>query len=388
MKKVFFTLILSSFILSCSGNKSESTKDLITSKNLEGLKSQKEKKLKAFNALKNELKQINDAIVDLDPSEKLPLISMLEIKPENFDHYVEIQANVKTRNNVLLYPEYTGTLKAVYAQEGQKVKKGKLLAMIDDAGLKNQLEQLEIQAELSKTIFDRTQRLWDQNIGSEIQLLQAKTTYNSQLKSIAQLKKQLNRTKIYAPFSGTIDEIIANTGANMMPGQTPVMRIVNLSDMYAEADVPERYLSQIKRGTTAFVNIPMLNIELETNVRQTGTFINPVNRSFRVETPLENTSEMIMPNLNCKLKINDYSNPSALMIPLGVIKENANGQKYVYKLIPEDKKQVYRTQQAFVELGKKSFDKVEVLSGIEIGDLIVEEGATIVEDNQRVKNIQ
>ena len=388
MKKVFFTLILSSFILSCSGNKSESTKDLITSKNLGGLKSQKEKKLKAFNALKNELKQINDAIVDLDPSEKLPLISMLEIKPENFDHYVEIQANVKTRNNVLLYPEYTGTLKAVYAQEGQKVKKGKLLAMIDDAGLKDQLEQLEIQAELSKTIFDRTQRLWDQNIGSEIQLLQAKTTYNSQLKSIAQLKKQLNRTKIYAPFSGTIDEIIANTGANMMPGQTPVMRIVNLSDMYAEADVPERYLSQIKRGTTAFVNIPVLNLELETNVRQTGTFINPVNRSFRVETPLENTSEMIMPNLNCKLKINDYSNPSALMIPLGVIKENANGQKYVYKLIPEDKKQVYRTQQAFVELGKKSFDKVEVLSGIEIGDLIVEEGATIVEDNQRVKNIQ
>lgn len=388
MKKVFFTLILSSFILSCSGNKSESTKDLITSKNLKGLKSQKEKKLKAFNALKNELKQINDAIVDLDPSEKLPLISMLEIKPENFDHYVEIQANVKTRNNVLLYPEYTGTLKAVYAQEGQNVKKGKLLAMIDDAGLKDQLEQLEIQAELSKTIFDRTQRLWDQNIGSEIQLLQAKTTYNSQLKSIAQLKKQLNRTKIYAPFSGTIDEIIANTGANMMPGQTPVMRIVNLSDMYAEADVPERYLSQIKRGTTAFVNIPVLNLELETNVRQTGTFINPVNRSFRVETPLENTSEMIMPNLNCKLKINDYSNPSALMIPLGVIKENANGQKYVYKLIPEDKKQVFRTQQALVELGKKSFDKVEVLSGIEIGDLIVEEGATIVEDNQRVKNIQ
>ena len=388
MKKVFFTLILSSFILSCSGNKSESTKDLINSKNLEGLKSQKEKKLKVFNALKNELKQINGAIVDLDPSEKLPLISMLEIKPENFDHYVEIQANIKTRNNVLLYPEYTGTLKAVYAQEGQKVKKGKLLAMTDDAGLKDQLEQLEIQAELSKTIFNRTQRLWDQNIGSEIQLLQAKTTYNSQLKSIAQFKKQLNRTKIYAPFSGTIDEIIANTGANMMPGQTPVMRIVNLSDMYAEADVPERYLSQIKRGTTAFVNIPVLNLELETNVRQTGTFINPVNRSFRVETPLENTFEMIMPNLNCKLKINDYSNPSALMIPLGVIKENANGQKYVYKLIPEDKKQVFRTQQAFIELGKKSFDKVEVLSGIEIGDLIVEEGATIVEDNQRVKNIQ
>ena len=388
MKIIIHTLYIITFAISCSGDRSITTSDLIKAKDLNGLKTQKEQKLKILNALKAELNQINDAISDLDPSEKLALISMFEVKPENFDHYVEIQANVKTRQNVLLYPEYSGTLKKIYVEEGQEVKKGKLLAQIDDAGLKNQLEQLQIQTALSKTTYERTQRLWDQNIGAEMQLLKAKAAYESQLKTIAQLKKQLQRTQILAPFSGVIDEIVANTGANLLPGQTPVMRIVNLKKMYTEASVPERYLSQIKKGTTATVKIPMLDREYPTTVRQIGNFINPNNRSFRVEAPLPNPDEMIKPNLSCKLKIKDYSNPEALMIPLRIIKENAVGKKYIFKLNPDGKDQVYRTEQTFIQLGKNSIDKVEVLVGIQSGDLLVDEGATIVENNQRVKNIQ
>ena len=388
MKKIIHTLYIITFAVGCSGDRSISTSDLIRAKDLNGLKTLKEQKLKMLNDLKAELNQINDAISDLDPSEKLALISIFEVKPENFDHYVEIQANIKTRQNVLLYPQYSGTLKKIYVEEGQEVKKGKLLAQIDDAGLKNQLEQLQIQTALSKTTYERTQRLWDQNIGAEMQLLKAKAAYESQLKNIAQLKKQLQRTRILAPFSGTIDEIVSNTGANLLPGQTPVMRIVNLKKMYTEASVPERYLSQIKKGTTATVKIPMLDREYQTTVRQTGNFINPNNRSFRVETPLPNSDEMIKPNLSCRLKINDYSNPEALMIPLRIIKENAVGKKYIFKLNPDGKDQVYRTKQVFIKLGKKSTEKVEILEGIQAGDLLVDEGAIIVENNQRVKNIQ
>ena len=388
MKKIIHALYIIAFIIGCSGDQSVSTTELIEAKDLNGLKTQKEDKLKTLNALKMELSQINAAIANLDPSEKLALISMFEVKPENFDHHIEIQANIKTRQNVLLYPEYNGTLKKVYVEEGQKVKKGKLLAQIDDAGLKNQLEQLQIQARLSKTTYERTQRLWDQNIGSEMNLLQAKATYESQLKTVAQLKKQLQRTQILAPFSGTIDEIVANTGANLLPGQTPVMRIVNLKKMYTEASVPERYLEQVKKGTSATVKIPMLDREYPTTIRQTGNFINPNNRSFRVETLLPNPDEMIKPNLSCKLKINDYSNPEALMIPMRIVKENANGKKYIFKLKSDGKDQVYRTEQTFVRLGKNIMDKVEVLEGIQAGDLLVNEGATIVENNQRVKNIQ
>ena len=388
MKKIIHALYIIASIIGCSGDQSVSTTELIEAKDLNGLKTQKEDKLKTLNALKMELSQINAAISNLDPSEKLALISMFEVKPENFDHHIEIQANIKTRQNVLLYPEYNGTLKKVYVEEGQKVKKGKLLAQIDDAGLKNQLEQLQIQARLSKTTYERTQRLWDQNIGSEMNLLQAKATYESQLKTVAQLKKQLQRTQILAPFSGTIDEIVANTGANLLLGQTPVMRIVNLKKMYTEASVPERYLQQVKKGTSATVKIPMLDREYPTTIRQTGNFINPNNRSFRVETLLPNPDEMIKPNLSCKLKINDYSNPEALMIPMRIVKENANGKKYIFKIRSDGKDQVYRTEQTFVRLGKNSMDKVEVLEGIQAGDLLVDEGATIVENNQRVKNIQ
>lgn len=388
MKKIIHALYIIAFIIGCSGDQSVSTTELIEAKDLNGLKTQKEDKLKTLSALKMELSQINAAIANLDPSEKLALISIFEVKPENFDHHIEIQANIKTRQNVLLYPEYNGTLKKVYVEEGQKVKKGKLLAQIDDAGLKNQLEQLQIQTKLSKITYERTQRLWDQNIGSEMNLLQAKATYESQLKTVAQLKKQLQRTQILAPFSGTIDEIVANTGANLLPGQTPVMRIVNLKKMYTEASVPERYLEQVKKGTSATVKIPMLDREYPTTIRQTGNFINPNNRSFRVETLLPNPDEMIKPNLSCKLKINDYSNPEALMIPMRIVKENASGKKYIFKLKSDGKDQVYRTEQTFVRLGKNSADKVEVLEGIQAGDLLVDEGATIVENNQRVKNIQ
>ena len=388
MKKIIHALCTIALIIACSGDQSETTSNLINAKDLNGLKTKKEEKLKILNALKAELNQINAAISDLDPSEKLPLISIFEVKPENFDHYIEIQANIKTRQNLMLYPEYNGILKKVYVEEGQKVKKGKILAKIDDAGLKNQLEQLQIQTNLSKITYERTKRLWDQNIGSEMNLLQAKTKYESQLKTIAQLNKQLQRTQILAPFSGTIDEIVANTGANLMPGQTPVMRIVNLKKMYTEASVPERYIEQIKKGTSAIVKIPMLDREYQTTVRQTGNFINPNNRSFRVETLLPNPDEMIKPNLNCKLKINDYSNPEALMIPLRIIKENARGEKYVFKLKLDGKDQVYLTKQVFLQLGKNSMDKIEVLEGIQAGDLLVDEGAIIVENNQRVKNIQ
>jgi len=388
MKKIIYSLFIAAFTLSCSGDQPATTSELIAARDLKGLRVQKLSKLKTLNALKLELSQINTVIADLDPSEKLSLISMIEIKTENFDHFIEIQANIKTRQNVLLYPEYSGTLKKLYVREGQQVKKGKLLAQIDDAGLKNQLEQLQIEAELSKTTYDRTQRLWDKNIGSEIQLLQAKAAFDGLLKSMEQLKKQLLRTQILAPFSGTIDEIVANTGANLLPGQTPVLRIVNLEEMYAEANVPERYLSQIKKGTAAEVEIPMLNTKYQGSIRQIGNFINPNNRSFRVETPLPNPELLIKHNLTCKLKIKDYSNPKAIMIPLRVIKENASGEKYIFKLKSEDKDQVYRTQQVFVKLGKKGLEKIEILEGLKEGDLIVDEGAILVENNQRVKNIQ
>ena len=216
MKKLISLLIISVIFAACSAEKHSSNLALTKSKNLTGLKAQKDEKIQQINLLKKELNEINKAILILDPDEKLPLITSFSLTPETLNHYIEVQGNIQTRQNILLYPEYNGRLEELYVKEGQKVKKGALLAQIDDAGLKNQLEQLEIQSNLSKTIYERYKRLWGLSIGSEIQLLKAKTTYEAQMKSIDQVKKQLLKTEIRAPFSGTIDEIISNPGANLM----------------------------------------------------------------------------------------------------------------------------------------------------------------------------
>ena len=388
MKKLLIIVSLFSFIVACKSEKKPSVSELIASGNLKGLRTEKDAKTKTFNSLKIELNKINTAIATLDPNENLPLITAINLSSEKFNHFIEFQASIKTRKNVLLYPEFNGILKKIYVKEGQKVKKGMLLAHIDDAGLRSQLEQLEIQTALSKTKLERIQRLWDQKIGAEINMLEAKTMYESKLKSIAQLKKQIEKTEIRAPFSGIIDEITANTGTNLMPGQTPVMRIVNLDEMYTESNVPERYLKSIKIGTEAIIEIPMLGREYKSTIRQTGSFINPNNRSFRVEAPLVNSDNMTKPNLTSKLKILDYSNQEAILIPLRIIKENAKSESYVYRLKSDQKEGVYLTERVFLKLGKKTQDRVEVLEGLNVGDLIVDEGSSIVENNQRVKTIE
>ena len=388
MKKLLIIVSLFLLIVTCKSEKKPSISELIASDNLKGLRTEKDAKTKTFNSLKIELNKINAAIATLDPNENLPLITAINLSSEKFNHFIEFQASIKTRKNVLLYPEFNGILKKIYVKEGQKVKKGMLLAHIDDAGLRIQLEQLEIQTALSKTKLERIRRLWDQKIGAEINMLEAKTTYESKLKSIAQLKKQIEKTEIRAPFSGTIDEITANTGTNLMPGQTPVMRIVNLDEMYTESNVPERYLKSIKIGTEAIIEIPMLGREYKSTIRQTGSFINPNNRSFRVEAPLVNSDNLTKPNLTSKLKILDYSNQEAILIPLRIIKENAKSESYVYRLKSDQKEGVYLTERVFLKLGKKTQDRVEVLEGLNVGDLIVDEGSSIVENNQRVKTIE
>lgn len=388
MKKIIFLKVIFFITINCSSDKESLASAQEKGLDLNGLKFQKEEMIKQINILKKKLKDIDQQILQLDPNEKLPIVTSYKIIPENFNHHIEVQGNIKTRQNVLLYPEYSGSLIHIYVKEGQNVKKGTQLAQIDDAGLRNKLEQLKIQLNLSKITYERQQRLWNKNIGSEMQLLQAKTTYLSQLESITQLKKQLLKTQIRAPFSGTIDEIIANTGSNLIPGQTPVFRVVNLNNMYVEASIPERYISEIKLTTEAIVEIPVLRKTYSTQIRQIGNFINPNNRSFRVEAPLVNSQNNIKPNLTCKLKIKDYSNPNALMIPLGVIKENSKGDKYIFKLEALNKEGVFITKKTFIELGKKSIDKVEVTKGIKLGELILNEGAAIVDENQRVREIK
>ena len=388
MKKIIYTLGISFLLINCSQEMVDtSNTNGVEGINLEELNIQKANYTKQINDLKLELEKINSAIDALGSSEKRTLITAFITETQSFEHQIEIQANIKTRQNVLIYPEFAGRLITLKVVEGQNVKKGNLLALIDDAGITDQLDQMILQLNLAKTTFERTQRLWDQKIGSEMMYLEAKTRYKAAQKQVSQIKQQLAKTKIYAPFNGVIDEIQARLGSNLIPGITPVLRIVNLNTMFAESDVPENYLSNITKGSKAKVSIPALNQIQNTEIHQTGNFITPSNRTFRVEARLENPKGLIKPNLNARLSIMDYFNPEAIMIPLRVVREDAKNQPYVFVLSKPEKDNGFTTEQRMVTLGKTKEEMVEIIDGLTTGELVVEEGVSLLVTNQKVKRI-
>lgn len=386
MKKIFHIVALGALIVSCGGNNQQSTDDLIPSGDLQALRAKKSELSEKQKALESEIKKLDSAIGSLSGQENLPLVTTIVANPQQFDHYLDLQGDVQTKQNVLIYPEMQGVLQKVYVKDGQKVNKGQLLATIDDGGLSSQVAQLKTQAQLAKTTFERQKRLWDQKIGSEIQYLQAKTNYEAIESNVKQMQSQLGKSSIRAPFSGIIDDVIKDQGTVVSPGPgSEVFRIVNLSDMYIDVEVPETYLGSIKNGKEAKVYFPVLGDSVKTTIRQTGNFINPGNRSFTVEIPVPNKNGNIKPNLSARVQLNDYTSENAILVPQSIVSENAEGEQYVYTAEELNDNNEAVAKKIIIATGKTQNGFVEVVSGIEDGNHIIKEGARSVKDGQKVK---
>ncbi|MBT8186117.1 MAG: efflux RND transporter periplasmic adaptor subunit [Croceitalea sp.] len=386
MKQLFSIIIPALILSSCGGGTQTDLDGLLAAKDIEAIRAKRIEIETDYKALGQEIALLDSAISELDGSSKLPLVTTIVAQYQKFDHYLDLQGDVMTKQNVLIYPEMAGTLYKVYVKEGQKVVKGQLLASIDDGGLSSQLAQLKTQAELAKTTFERQKRLWEQNIGSEIQYLQAKTNYEAQENAVKQLQSQLGKSTIRAPFSGIIDDVIKDQGTVVSPGPgSEVFRIVNLGNMYIEVEVPESHLPNVTPGKDVIVHFPILGDSVSTKVRQTGNFINPSNRSFTAEIPLPINDTRIKPNLTAKVMINDYTNEKAILIPQSIVSENAAGEQYVYVIEGNGEGDEAMAKKSIIETGKTQGDFVEVLSGINEGDGVINEGARSVKEGQKVK---
>jgi membrane fusion protein (multidrug efflux system) len=382
MKKTYLILVTTLLVISCGGDKN-STPSVIEKGTLEEIRAKRTQLVAQTDVLRKELELIDAAIENKDNNEKLTLITTITAKDTLFSHYVELQATVQTKENIMLSSEFGGILQNIFVKEGQKVAKGQTLGKVDDGGLSSQLAQMETQVALAKTTFERQQNLWNQKIGSEIQFLQAKTNYNAQSKAVDQMKSQLNRTIIKAPFSGTIEEIISERGSVVGPG-TPIMRIVSLGNMYLEAEVPEKNIGTIKKGSDVIVNFPILGKTFNSKVTQSANYINPANRSFIIQIAVPNKSGDIKPNLSSKIQIKDYSNAKAIAVPLSIISENADGKQFLYIAKNDDNKGHAIAKRVIVKVGLSQGELVEIVEGIKDGDLIIKEGARSVKEGQRV----
>ena len=376
-KLIFPLLVATSLIVSCGDKQNDQTVDqLIAAKNNKELQARKV-------VIQADLAKIDAALATLNVRKEEALVSVLTLKDTVFNHYLDIQGSVNTKENILIQPEMPGTLIALNVKAGQRVSKGQLLARVDDGGSSQQVASLETQYQLAKTTFERQKNLWNQKIGSEIQYLQAQTQMLSLQRSVAQAKAMLSKTEIRAPFSGTIDEVFVEKGQVVSASPQGLMRIVNLNNMYVSTSIPESYIGKLKVGTQVDVFLTSLNKNYKGKVRQIGNFINPNNRSFGIEVSIPNPENLLRPNQVAKLKVIDYTVKNAIVVPSNVIQEDGKGNQFVFVASNSNGKTA-TAKKAMVTTGKSSDNVTEILSGLSANDIIVIEGVNTISEGMKL----
>ncbi len=381
MKKYFYTLFI--LIAGCSGDNKKTIEELIKVGNLEELQERRSNLIIQKGQINKELNEITEGVSILDTAKSFVLVNTITTKKQSINHYSKFQGIIKTDQNMILYPEFSGRITKIYVNEGDRVNKGQALAKIDDGGLYNELKLVESQTKLAKTIYERQSKLWEDKIGSEIQYLEAQTNYDIQKNRLESLKQSLAKTTITAPFSGTIDEIFIEEGnlvsPPMMPDQGNAFRIVNLNELYVEAVIPENFIGKIKKGTQVLVEIPVLNITFNSTIKHSVSSINKLSRTFKIEVSVPKNELDLIPNLNVEINILDYANSEAILVPESIVSEDSENNKFLYTI--ENNK----AKKTIVETGYTQNGMIEITSGLSLNQTVINEGGRIVKDGQNVK---
>jgi len=377
MKYTLTYIIIIALFFSCGKDTDQSNESLTQ------LQDKKISITKSIDSLNSILRIIESNIDKLDNNnnKNLQAISIITPTEESFKHYIEIQGVVKSDKNIVLRSELGGTVLQIFVREGQQVKKGTVLVQLDDSNLKNNMAELNTEIILAKTTYDRQKRLWEQKIGSEMQYLQTKTQYESLENNVNTLKDQANKMKIIAPFSGVVDEIFSKKGELTNP-QTQVVRLVNLDEVYIEADVTETYLPYIKIGNETLVRFPSINIEIVSTVAQVGNVINPNNRSFKTKINIPNKDNNLKPNLLADIKIVDLET-NGIVIPSNLIQKDQIGDSYVYTV--SNKNYEYLITRKLVKIANEYNHNSLIEDGLSANDTLVNRGARFVRNGEIVR---
>lgn len=384
MRKITVIIFISATIISCGNTEDKSVEKVIEEANLSEIRQKKSELGKQQSELTRQIDRLDEAINELDENRSRTLVSIETLQDTTFKHYAEVQGDVATDQNIIIFSETSGILANVRVNEGDEVSRGHILAVVDDGGLASELARLETQAALAKTTFERQERLWEQNIGSEIQYLEAKSNFEAAQNSVDQIRTQLNKSTIKAPFSGIIDEVLTEQGEVVSPGQNQLFRLISLQNMYVEANVPENYLRQVRKGTEVTVEINSVGKKYAGEVKRVGNTINPNNRTFKMEVALPNEEGLVKPNQIATVRFNDYTNEGAVIVPENAVQKNAAGENLVYVWEPQTETTGI-ARKAVVKTGYVSQDYVEITEGLKPGQTIITAGSRNLRDGQEVK---
>jgi RND family efflux transporter MFP subunit len=332
--------------------------------------------------LKKQQSEINQRIevlesqIGSDSTGRVTDVSAPLINPKTFTSYVEVQGTIDADENVMANAEMPGIITAIYVVAGQQVKKGQILAQLDDKVLQQQILQVHSQVDLANSLFQRQKNLWNQKIGTEVQFLQAQNNRDVALKQLSGLKAQSSMYKIISPINGVLDQMDLKVGQAIQPGIQGI-RVVNLSKLKVKADVAESYSERVKQGDRVIVTIPGASDSLITTITYASRVIEPTSRSYTVEVKLPTRADL-KPNMTAVLRIVDYEKKNAIVLPIKAIHRSEVGE-YVFVAKDNVAKRIP------IKIGNSYQGSVEVVSGIAAGDQVVIEGTENIEEGDQLR---
>lgn len=379
MKHLFSFLAIALLLVACNPAAEEVPADL------EGKKAYLQEKKAELNKLTLEIAQLESEISSEDPTfgvKKARLVTTTPVERSDFEHYVEIQGSIEADDMVDVTSETAGRILSLKVKEGDAVRQGQLIAELDLEALKKQIAELETSLDLANTVYERQKRLWDQNIGSEMQYLEAKNNKERLEKSLETLQYNLGKSKVYAPISGVVENEVLQSGELAAPG-APIVQILNTNRLKAKASVPENYLKAVERGAKVKVSVPALDWETEARITQIGRVIDPSNRTFEVEVALSDPQRRLKPNLLAYVHFKDYEETEVITIPLDQVQEEVGGKKYVFVADQSGEEAVAR--KVYVKIGRTNNEgKVVITDGLEGDEVLIMEGARGLVDNDLI----
>lgn len=377
MKRIYFIPLLLTVVLiaACGGGEGGSLE--AKKKKLAGLRKQ-------LTTLNSEIATLEEEIAKADPSAKAQTkvipVKVLRLDPQSLNHFVKVQGNVEASRNMTVSPQMPGKITAIYVKEGQTVKAGAKLAQIDDQVMRKNMAQLQTGLELAKTVFAKQKALWDKQIGTEIQYLQAENQVKTLEQQMATLETQLEMYQIVAPIDGTIEKVVPKVGELASPGY-PAFRIVNKSELVIKGEFAESYIPYIRTGDAVKVSFPVLNKEISAKVSRIGEEINPMNRTFTVEVALPANAQ-VKPNMLGEVSVNDQNKANIILLPISAVQKGEETD-YVYVAVNQGGKFVAARRN--ITLGLSQGDQVEVLSGLASGDQLITTGLQDMSEGQEVQ---
>lgn len=365
-----YSIIAAGFLTSCGPGNDQAK--------LNRLERQRDALNEEIQRLQAEIAQKNGA--NPGRTEPLAYVHVERIIPGSFQHFINVQGAIESDNNILVPSLTSGMVKKIHVEVGDQVTLEQLLAELDASVLESSIVELEKSLELATTIYEKRKRLWDKKIGSEIEYLQAKNTKEALEKKQATLQEQLKLTKITAPISGTVDEVLLKEG-EMAAAGFGAFRIVQLSKLKVTASLAENYISKVNRGDRVKVSVPVLNREFDASIDAVSQVIDPNNRSFQVEVKIPPKEQKLKPNMLAVLTISDYANPKAITVPVNIVQETG-AEKFLFVAVKKDGG--WTAQRRVVHTGEDSEGRVEILKGVEDGEFVVTLGYQKIADGQPI----